>query len=117
MTDKEKAIEALKEIGNVIEFSDCGEWDYNVIKYTHKEAIEIMAEQLNQSTLDDAIAVVEKMKNSQRIIDWKQKSVVVHNVGINNEQYDTLTEYEAILEYEYIFDLVITALKGLKEGK
>lgn len=116
MTSKSKAIEALREL---CKSSHCVSESLRLSlkPFEVTERKNIIYEYINQPTLDDCIAVVEKMKNSQRIIDWKSKTVIVENVGINNEQYDTITEYEAILEYEYIFDLVITAIKGLKEGK
>lgn len=102
MTSREKAIEALKEIGNVIEFSDCGEWDYNAIKYTHKEEIEIMAEQLNQPTLDDAIAVAEEIIDRNR-----------YKLKLETNQNDRLYYSRRLIAYGEI----LTALRGLKVEK
>ena len=35
---------------------------------------------------------------SKKIIGWEEYTVIEENVGINNEQYDTVTNYEPIFE-------------------
>ena len=40
------------------------------------------------------------MSKERKIIDWKTVTCIEENVGINNEQYDTVTNYEPIFEVE-----------------
>lgn len=40
------------------------------------------------------------MKEQKKIIYWVPVTSIIENVGINNEQYDTVTNYEPVFEEE-----------------
>lgn len=44
------------------------------------------------------------MITGKEIIDWYEYTTLEKDVGINNEQYDTVTNYEPIFEGESIDD-------------
>ena len=119
MTSKEKAIKAFENVEKFISDLPMSVVGYNTPSTSEwvSDQLNIVEDHLNNPTLDDAIKVVENLKQSQKIVDWKQVNVRTYNVGINNEQFEDITNYEPIFDNQDLFDDILTALKGLKEGK
>ena len=71
MTTKEKAIESLKEVSGIVSHPE------------HNTLIADIAHELSQPTLDDAINVVEEMKNNPNNNFMTMKQVLIALKGLN----------------------------------
>ena len=90
----------LEELKNILQYEvdwcdlfTLGQINYDDVSGENTSDI-ISVEELEEPTLDDAIKVVEEMK-------------IEKCSQFNNDVY----------HFDYIFEEVLTALKGLKEGK
>jgi len=92
MMNYDEAIEALKELGATpVPFvcNEDGDKDYHHLRDDKSNEYQTVLDRITQPTLDDAIKVVEEMRNN----------------AIRSSYYDK------------ILITVLTAIKGLKEGK
>lgn len=96
MTDKEKAIEALKA-----KYTGTNDKGDVLLAFT-AEQVKTVSDYITQPTIDDAIAVVENM---------------IHHLWFKKLHQDSSTMKDLYsLKINYVNE-ILTALKGLKEGK